>query len=106
MKSLLLASAFALALAPAAMAEVTLTVANNTSDSIATLAIFAVDASGQPTTEILGSLAAPVASGSSAELVLSLPECGPAYMSATYGDGSLSESGVDLCATPTLDFTD
>lgn len=106
MKTLLLASALGLALAPAAMAEVTLTVANNSSDSIETLAIFAVDAGGVPTTEILGSLAAPVAAGGSADIVLGLPQCGPAFLSASYGDGSMSEASVDLCATPTLDFTD
>lgn len=106
MKSLLLASAFALALAPAAMAEVTLTVANNSSDTIASVAVFALDASGQPGSDVLGQMAAPLDPGASATITVALPACGEAYMRASYGDGTPVDGTVDLCTTPTLDFTD
>lgn len=106
MKSLLLASTFGLVLAPAAMAEVTLTVANNSTDSIASVAIYALDASGQPGADVLGEMAAPLDPGASATITLSLPACGEAYMRAAYGDGTPIDGTVDLCTTPTLDFTD
>jgi hypothetical protein len=105
-KSLLLGSALALTLAPAAMAEVTLTVANNSSDSIATVSIYGLDEAGQPAETVLGSLTAPVDPGASATITLSLAECGPAYMRASYGDGTPIDGTVDLCSTPTIDFND
>lgn len=106
MKSLLLASVLGLAFVPAAMAEVTVTVANNSSDSIASLAIFGLDDAGQPAGDVLGELGGPLEAGASATLTVALPECGPAFMRAAYGDGTPVDGTVDLCSTPTLDFND
>lgn len=88
------------------MAEVTLTVANNSSDSIATVAIYGLDDAGQPAGDVLGTLPAPVAPGASATITVALPDCGPAYMRAAYGDGTPIDGTVDLCTTPTIDFND
>lgn len=88
------------------MAEVTLTVANNSSDSISTVAIFGLDDAGQPAGDVLGTLAAPVEPGASATITVALPDCGPAYMRAAYGDGTPVDGTVDLCTTPTIDFND
>ena len=88
------------------MAEVTLTVANNSSDSIASVAIYALDAAGQPVEDVLGTLDAPIEPGASASISLAMTACGPAYMRAAYGDGTPVDGTVDLCSTPTLDFND
>lgn len=88
------------------MADITLTVANNSSDSIVTLAIFGLDEAGQPSGDTLGTLPAPLESGTSATVAVAMPECGPAYMRAAYGDGTPIEGPVDLCSTPTMDFND
>lgn len=83
-----------------------MTVANNSSDTIASVAIYALDDAGQPAEAVLGALNAPVEPGASAAITLAMDACGPAYMRASYGDGTPIDGTVDLCSTPTLDFND
>ena len=82
--------------ASAAVAEVTVSVANGTSQTFTSVTAFVTEG-GHKTGEPLGSLAGALKPGESATVTLGLTQCQPVLVQAVWGEDGIATVTADAC---------
>lgn len=95
MKSLIIATASALC-ATAAVAEVTVSVANGTNRAFESVTVYAMKA-GEVAEDALGSFDTALKPGESATITLGLTKCQPVFVQAVWGSDGIATTEADAC---------
>ncbi len=97
MKRLLIATACALCAGAAVAEDVTVSVANGTSRTFESVTVYAMDTKGAVAEDALGSNDGALKPGRTARIKLTLTECQPVFVQATWGGGGLASTEADAC---------